>query len=114
MECLCLVWALDKLHYYIDGSVFKVIINCNAVKSHFSMKTPNRHMLRCQIAIQEYRGNMTIAHKAGDIHKNANGLSRWALANTPDNPASLPLKKTHRFQFKGFKELILGLNSLKR
>ncbi|MBW0581729.1 hypothetical protein O181_121444 [Austropuccinia psidii MF-1] len=40
-----------------------------------------------QIAIQEYRGNMTIVHKAGNIHKNSHGLSRWALANTPDSPA---------------------------
>ncbi|MBW0536419.1 hypothetical protein O181_076134 [Austropuccinia psidii MF-1] len=23
MECLCLVWALEKLHYYLDGSVLK-------------------------------------------------------------------------------------------
>ncbi|MBW0575448.1 hypothetical protein O181_115163, partial [Austropuccinia psidii MF-1] len=22
MECLCLVWALEKLHYYLDGTVF--------------------------------------------------------------------------------------------
>ncbi|MBW0518272.1 hypothetical protein O181_057987 [Austropuccinia psidii MF-1] len=50
MECLCLVWALQK--------------------------SPNRHMLRWQIAIQEYRGNMTIAHKDGNIHKSADGLSR--------------------------------------
>ncbi|MBW0579316.1 hypothetical protein O181_119031 [Austropuccinia psidii MF-1] len=47
-------------------------------------------MLRWQIAIQEYRGNMTIVHKAGNIHKNADGLSRWALPNTPDNPAYVP------------------------
>ncbi|MBW0554402.1 hypothetical protein O181_094117 [Austropuccinia psidii MF-1] len=45
------------------------------------------HMLRWQIAIQEYRGNMTIVHKAGKIHKNADGFSRWELANNPDNPA---------------------------
>ncbi|MBW0562751.1 hypothetical protein O181_102466 [Austropuccinia psidii MF-1] len=51
---------------------------------------PNRHMLRWQIAIQEYRGNMTIVHKSGNIHKNADGLSRWALENTPDNPAWVP------------------------
>ncbi|MBW0512728.1 hypothetical protein O181_052443 [Austropuccinia psidii MF-1] len=44
-------------------------------------------MLIWQIAIQEYRGNMTILNKAGNIHKNADGLSRWALPNTPDNPA---------------------------
>ncbi|MBW0538382.1 hypothetical protein O181_078097 [Austropuccinia psidii MF-1] len=86
-ECLCLVWALEKLYYYLDGSVFGVITACNAVKSLLSMKTPKRHMLRWQIAIQEYRVNMTIVNKAGNIHKNSDGLSRWALPNTPDNPA---------------------------
>ncbi|MBW0586681.1 hypothetical protein O181_126396 [Austropuccinia psidii MF-1] len=49
-------------------------------------------MLRLEIAIQEYRGNMTIVYKAGNIHKNADGLSRWALSNTADNPAYVPLK----------------------
>ncbi|MBW0534142.1 hypothetical protein O181_073857 [Austropuccinia psidii MF-1] len=44
MECLCFVWALEKLHYYLDGSVFEVITGCNAVKSLLNMKTPNRHI----------------------------------------------------------------------
>ncbi|MBW0489219.1 hypothetical protein O181_028934 [Austropuccinia psidii MF-1] len=44
-------------------------------------------MLRWKIAIQEYRGNMTIVHKTGIIHKNADGLSKWELPNTPDNAA---------------------------
>ncbi|MBW0517776.1 hypothetical protein O181_057491 [Austropuccinia psidii MF-1] len=51
------------------------------------MKTPNRHILRWQIAIQDYRGKLTIVHKAGNIHKNADGLSIWALPNTSENPA---------------------------
>ncbi|MBW0550986.1 hypothetical protein O181_090701 [Austropuccinia psidii MF-1] len=46
MECLCLVWAIEKLHFYLDGSVFEVITDCNAVKSLLNMKAPNRHMLR--------------------------------------------------------------------
>ncbi|MBW0580776.1 hypothetical protein O181_120491 [Austropuccinia psidii MF-1] len=92
MECLCLVWALEKIKYYLDGSAFEVITDCNAVKSLFNMKTPNRHMFRWQICIQEYRGNMNLAHKAGKIHKNADGLRRWALANTPYNSAYVPLK----------------------
>jgi hypothetical protein len=33
---------------------------------------------------------MTIIHRAGNIHKNADGLSRWALPNTSDNPAYDP------------------------
>ncbi|MBW0583465.1 hypothetical protein O181_123180 [Austropuccinia psidii MF-1] len=35
---------------------------------------------------------MTIVHKAENIHKNSDGLSRWALANTPDKPAYVPLE----------------------
>ncbi|MBW0560472.1 hypothetical protein O181_100187 [Austropuccinia psidii MF-1] len=34
IEFLCLVWALERLHYYLDGSVFEVVTDCNAV-SHF-------------------------------------------------------------------------------
>ncbi|MBW0470477.1 hypothetical protein O181_010192 [Austropuccinia psidii MF-1] len=64
MECLCLVWALEKLHYYFYSSVFDVITDCNAVKLLIKMKTPNRHILRWKIAIEEYRGNLTIVHKA--------------------------------------------------
>ncbi|MBW0570643.1 hypothetical protein O181_110358 [Austropuccinia psidii MF-1] len=51
------------------------------------MKTPNRYMLRWQIAIQEYRGNMTIVHEEENIHQNVDGLSRWLLANNIDSPA---------------------------
>ncbi|MBW0528946.1 hypothetical protein O181_068661 [Austropuccinia psidii MF-1] len=47
-------------------------------------------MLRWQIAIQRYRGNMNIVNKAGNIHKNADGLSRWEFPNTPEIPAYVP------------------------
>ncbi|MBW0573076.1 hypothetical protein O181_112791 [Austropuccinia psidii MF-1] len=90
MECLCLVWALEKLNYFLKGCVFEVITDCTTVKALSNMKTPNRHMLRWQIAIQEYRGNMTIVHKGGSIHKDADGLSRWELPNNTDNPAYVP------------------------
>ncbi|MBW0519708.1 hypothetical protein O181_059423 [Austropuccinia psidii MF-1] len=101
MQCLFLVWELEKLHYYLDGSFFEVIIDCNGLKSLLNIKTPNRHMLRWQIAIQEYRGNMTIVHKAGNIHKNADGPSRWALANTLDNPAYVPLETEPQILIEG-------------
>ncbi|MBW0499522.1 hypothetical protein O181_039237 [Austropuccinia psidii MF-1] len=87
MECLCLFWALEKLNYFLEGCVFEVITYCTTVKSLLNMKTPNKNMLILQIVIQEYRGNMTIVHKDGNIHKNSNGLSRWPLPNNIDNPA---------------------------
>ncbi|MBW0545775.1 hypothetical protein O181_085490 [Austropuccinia psidii MF-1] len=90
MESLCLVWALQKHHSFINGSVFEVMTDFNAVKSLINMKTPKIHMLRWQISIQEYRGNMTIVHKSGNFHKNSDGSSRWELPNKPDNPSYVP------------------------
>ncbi|MBW0498130.1 hypothetical protein O181_037845 [Austropuccinia psidii MF-1] len=90
LSAFALFGLWEKLHYYLDGSGFEVITDCNAVKSLLNMKTPSRHMVRCQIAIKEYRGSMTIVHKAGNIHKNADGLSRWELNNTSENTAYVP------------------------
>ncbi|MBW0462319.1 hypothetical protein O181_002034 [Austropuccinia psidii MF-1] len=58
-------------------------------------------MLRWQIAIQEYRGNMTIVHKSGNIHKNADGLSRWELPNTSDNPAYVSTSAEPQISIEG-------------
>ncbi|MBW0554096.1 hypothetical protein O181_093811 [Austropuccinia psidii MF-1] len=85
MEFLCLVWALEKLNYFLKGCIFELITDCTAVKSLLNMKTPNRHIFRWKIAIQEYRGNMTIFHKDGNIHKHAYRLSQWPLPNNIDN-----------------------------
>ena len=87
LECLGLIWALEKLHYYLDGAKLSVITDCNAVKSLLGLKTPNRHMLRWQMALQQYRGEMTIIHKAGKNHGNADALSRFPLKNDCNNPA---------------------------
>ncbi|MBW0534061.1 hypothetical protein O181_073776 [Austropuccinia psidii MF-1] len=61
MEHNCLVWDLEKLHYYLDETVFDVIT----------------------------------VHKSGNIHKNADGLNRWALANTLENPVWVPQEEHH-------------------
>ncbi|MBW0515992.1 hypothetical protein O181_055707 [Austropuccinia psidii MF-1] len=54
------------------------------------MKLPNIHMLRWQIAIQEYRDNMTIIYKEGESNTNADGLRRWPLDNVKSNPTYDP------------------------
>ncbi|MBW0560004.1 hypothetical protein O181_099719 [Austropuccinia psidii MF-1] len=65
-------------------------------------------MLRWQIAIQEYRGNVTIVHKAGNICMNADGLIRWALANTPDNPGYVPLEAEPKIPIEGINITVIG------
>ncbi|MBW0501975.1 hypothetical protein O181_041690 [Austropuccinia psidii MF-1] len=44
---------------------------------------------------------MTIVHKAGNIHKNAYGLSRWELPNKPDNPVYIPENSESQILLKG-------------
>ncbi|MBW0583891.1 hypothetical protein O181_123606, partial [Austropuccinia psidii MF-1] len=77
-ECLCLVRALEKLNYYLEGAVFEVYTDCTALKSLLNMITTNRYILRWQIGIQEYRGNVTIIYKEGKSHTNADG--HWIIS----------------------------------
>ncbi|MBW0550510.1 hypothetical protein O181_090225 [Austropuccinia psidii MF-1] len=101
MECLCLVWALEKLNYFLEGCVFEVITDCTTVKSLLKMTKPNRNILRWKISIQEYRGNMTIVHKDGNIHKIADGLRRWQLPNNIYNPTYVPEEASPQIPIEG-------------
>ncbi|MBW0482101.1 hypothetical protein O181_021816 [Austropuccinia psidii MF-1] len=40
-ECLFIFWALEKLHYYLEGEVFELYTDCTALKSLLNMKTTN-------------------------------------------------------------------------
>ncbi|MBW0482032.1 hypothetical protein O181_021747 [Austropuccinia psidii MF-1] len=134
-ECLCLLWALEKLHYYLEGAVFEVYTDCTALESLLNIKHTNRHMVRWQIAIHKYRGNMTIIYKEGKSHTNADALNRWPLddvksnaAYDPESSAEIPIhfmeidsKKNFRFSecapesgntdSKGTETPILGIRS---
>ncbi|MBW0501692.1 hypothetical protein O181_041407 [Austropuccinia psidii MF-1] len=65
-------------------------------------------MLRWQIVMQEYRGNITIVHKEGNIHKNSDELSRWAIANNTDNPDYVPLEAEPQIPIKGINITYIG------
>ncbi|MBW0483382.1 hypothetical protein O181_023097 [Austropuccinia psidii MF-1] len=58
-------------------------------------------MLRWQIAIQEYRGKVTIVHKDGNIYKNADVLSSWQLPNDIDNPTYVPDDSSPQIPIEG-------------
>ncbi|MBW0510027.1 hypothetical protein O181_049742 [Austropuccinia psidii MF-1] len=97
-------------HVVSEGCAFEVITDCTAVKSLLNMRTPNRHILRWQIAIQEYRGNMTIVHKDGNFHKNADELSRWPLKTDIDNPDYVPEEASQQIQIEGISVKDLNTN----
>ncbi|MBW0467632.1 hypothetical protein O181_007347 [Austropuccinia psidii MF-1] len=93
---------IDSCGEGLDSSLHQTqIINHKPVKGPICFTSRQikpaeaRHMLRWQIAIQEYRENMTIAHKSCNIHKDEDGLSRWALENMPENPAWVSQEEHH-------------------
>ncbi|MBW0501470.1 hypothetical protein O181_041185 [Austropuccinia psidii MF-1] len=51
---------------------------------------------------------MTIAHRAGNIHKNSDGLRRWELANTPDNLAYVLLEAEPQIKIEGINITDIG------
>ncbi|MBW0536523.1 hypothetical protein O181_076238 [Austropuccinia psidii MF-1] len=51
---------------------------------------------------------MTIVQKAGNIHKNDDGLSRWELPNTPDNPAYVPTGSEPQIPIEGIEITDVG------
>ncbi|MBW0558276.1 hypothetical protein O181_097991 [Austropuccinia psidii MF-1] len=65
------------------------------------MKKHNRHILRWQRAIQEYRENMTILHKDGNIHIYENELRRCPLQNDIENPAYVPEEDSSQIPIEG-------------
>ncbi|MBW0517251.1 hypothetical protein O181_056966 [Austropuccinia psidii MF-1] len=58
-------------------------------------------MLIWQIAIQEYRGNMTTFNKDRNIYKNSDRLIRWPLPNNIDNPSYVPEEASKRIMIEG-------------
>ncbi|MBW0479072.1 hypothetical protein O181_018787 [Austropuccinia psidii MF-1] len=69
-------------------------------------------MLSWKIAIKEFRGNMNIIHKSGNIHKNVYVTCRWAIANTPDNPAYVPLEEEPQIPIEGINIADIGTEFL--
>ncbi|MBW0489089.1 hypothetical protein O181_028804 [Austropuccinia psidii MF-1] len=92
MEFLCLFWALERLNYFLEGWFFELITDCTTVKSLLNMKTPNRHMFRWQIAIQEDRALWKNIHQlfgtnlsfSTAYHPQTNGLSERMIQTLED------------------------------
>ncbi|MBW0478693.1 hypothetical protein O181_018408 [Austropuccinia psidii MF-1] len=55
---------------------------------------------------------MTIFHNSGNINNIFYGLSRWAVANTPDNPAYVPLGAGPQIPIEGIKITDVGTELL--
>lgn len=79
MECLAIIWALKKLHPYLDGSTFEIITDHSALQWILNFSGHNKRLLRWSMDLQPYKEHMIIKYRAGRVHQNADALSRAPL-----------------------------------
>jgi len=86
LECLAVVWALDKLSHYVDGSQLKLVTDHSALKWIWSVKPGvNARLFRWSLILNPLKDKVTIIHRPGRMHSNVDPLSR--------NPAYVTLVK---------------------
>ncbi|KAJ8023192.1 hypothetical protein HOLleu_38300 [Holothuria leucospilota] len=73
-ECLCIVWAVQKLQVYLLGRKFHIQTDHKPLVWLEQMKPHNRRLTRWAIILQEY--DFDICHKKGADNSNADALSR--------------------------------------
>ncbi|GFW38991.1 retrovirus-related Pol polyprotein from transposon 297 [Trichonephila clavipes] len=78
-ECARIVFAIKRLHYYLDGNSFLVMTDHNPLVWLNRNVSSNPRLMRWALALQPY--NFKIAHRSGKSHKNADSLSRSVIDN---------------------------------
>lgn len=73
-ECLAVLWAIEKLRPYIEGSHFKVITDHYLLLWLRKLQNPSGRLARWSVHLQQY--DFEIIHRKGKEHLVLDGLSR--------------------------------------
>lgn len=73
-ECLAVVWAIEKLRPYIEGSHFTVVTDHWSLKWLANLKEPNGRLARWSVKLQQY--DFDVIHRKGAEHNGPDMLSR--------------------------------------
>ena len=100
LECLGLVWALDKLRSSLYGRHFKVLTDSRALRWLFEKKDVRGRLSRWILALQEY--DFEIEHIKGKTNVVADALSRSPMnvTETTDPTSRLLCAMTSSKAFK--------------
>ncbi|GFS61217.1 retrovirus-related Pol polyprotein from transposon 297 [Trichonephila clavipes] len=78
-ECASIVFAIKRLHYYLDGNSFLVMTDHNLLVWLNRNVSSNPRLMRWALALQPY--NFRIVHQSGKSHKIADSISRSVIKN---------------------------------
>ena len=80
LEASAVLWALDKLKHFVQGAATTVLTDHGPLTWLFSPKAmADSALARYALRLQSWSPWLTIKHKPGVIHGDADGLSRLAV-----------------------------------
>lgn len=79
LECLVAVWAIRKLHAFLDSAKFELVTDHTALQSLFNFKGHNRRLAKWMLDLTPHKARMKITYRPGRVHSNVDPLSRAAL-----------------------------------
>lgn len=74
LECLAVVYAIQRFHIYLAGIKFKILTDCDSFRLTLSKQNVNPRISRWALFLQSY--DYTIEHRPGSKMSHVDALSR--------------------------------------
>jgi hypothetical protein len=88
LECLGMVWSLDKLAHYVDGSKLRLVTDHPVLKWIWGIRSDaNTRLFKWSLQLSLLKDKVTIVHRPGQFHQNVDPLSH--------NPSSYHITLIH-------------------
>jgi transposase InsO family protein len=87
LECLAVVWSIEKFRPYIEGMEFTVITDHHSLQWLNKLQNPSARLARWSLRLQPF--TFKIRHRPGRQNQVADALSRCHLAMVTVTPADM-------------------------